>query len=101
MAMVAATGVEACNTDPLISSAAVAGASVSVQNTTKVVEGVRQVPDKKIVGKVNHASRNESKTNEGKEKCWIHEDGSHPVWNCKVCQMMNIKEKIVIKRVIK
>ena len=32
MAMVAATGAEACNTDPLISSAAVAGASVSAQN---------------------------------------------------------------------
>ena len=55
---------------------------------------IRKVPDKKIVGKVNHASRNESKTNEGKEKCWIHEDGSHPVWNCKVFQMMDIKEKM-------
>ena len=44
---------------------------------------IRKVPVKKIVRKVNHASRNESKTNEGMGKCWIHEDGSHPVWNLK------------------
>ena len=28
------------------------------------------------------------------EVCWLHEDGYHPVWKCKLFQMMPIKEKL-------
>ena len=38
----------------------------------------------------NEKPKNEKKT----EKCWIHEEGSHPVWNCKIFQMLSLKEKL-------
>ena len=28
------------------------------------------------------------------EVCWLHEDGHHPVWKCKIFQMMLMKEKL-------
>ena len=55
---------------------------------------IRKAPEKRVVGRVNHAANGKPKIEAKAERCWIHEDGSHPVWNCKIFQMLSIKEKL-------
>ena len=44
---------------------------------------IRKTPEKKVVGRVNHASDDKPKNATKSEVCWILEDGSHPVWNAR------------------
>ena len=53
---------------------------------------IRKGPEKKV-GVTNHASTKQGSTAKS-EVCWLHEDGYHPVWKCKISQMMSMKEKL-------
>ena len=64
----------------------------------KIIEydaaAIRKTSEKKIVGQTNHLSKNHQQKSEKSEVCWIHEDGNHPVWKCKIFQMMTVKDKL-------
>jgi hypothetical protein len=64
----------------------------------KIIEydaaAIRKTSDKKIVGQTNHVAKNRQQKSEKSEACWIHEDGNHPVWKCKIFQMMTVKDKL-------
>lgn len=53
---------------------------------------IRKVPEKKS-GTANHADVKQSDQTKS-EVCWVHEDGYHPVWKCKIFQMMPMNEKL-------
>ena len=63
----------------------------------KIIEydaaAIRKTSDKKMVGHANHVSDTRQKSTKS-EVCWVHEGGNHPVWKCKLFQMMSIKEKL-------
>lgn len=53
---------------------------------------IRKVPEKKS-GTAHYANvKHDGETKS--EVCWVHEDGYHPVWKCKIFQMMPMNEKL-------
>ena len=53
---------------------------------------IRKVPEKKS-GTTHHANVKQNGHTKS-EVCWVHEDGYHPVWKCKIFQMMPMNEKL-------
>jgi hypothetical protein len=53
---------------------------------------IRKGPEKKV-GTTHYASAKQGSAARS-EVCWVHEDGNHPVWKCKIFQMMPIKDKL-------
>ena len=53
---------------------------------------IRKGPEKKV-GVTTHTAIKQGGTTKS-EVCWVHEDGNHPVWKCKIFQMMAMKDKL-------
>ena len=52
---------------------------------------IRKVPQKKS-GSAHYVTPGQAKTKS--EVCWMHEDGKHPIWNCRIFQGMQISDKL-------
>ena len=64
----------------------------------KIIEydaaSIRKTSEKKIHGQANHMSGTKQRSQNKSDVCWVHEGGNHPVWKCKIFQMMPLKEKL-------
>ena len=64
----------------------------------KIIEydaaSIRKTSEKKIHGQTNHVSGTKQRSQNKSDVCWVHESGNHPVWKCKIFQMMPLKEKL-------